>query len=269
MPTHSTLSDGIDATLVLVRHGESTAIVEGRFQGQTDVPLSPMGLRQAELVAGRLAKPHQTPALPVPACPPLEIVHSPLARATQTAAAIGAAVTATTGSVPLRPDDGLTEIHQGEWEGRPATEIAERWGDILAAWRRTPLEAWSPGGESIREVETRVRPSLSRLLDRLADGRASGRMDRPQVLNTADPAADQPWTILVGHDGVFKVALLTLLDLPLERFWSIPFALCGITIVELMGGRARLRAHNITDHLAPLEERAQAVSEERERTGAL
>jgi hypothetical protein len=30
-----------------------------------------------------------------------------------------------------------------------------------------------------------------------------------------------------------------------------------------------LRAHNLTDHLAPLDERAQDVSEQRERTGAL
>jgi broad specificity phosphatase PhoE len=79
-----------------------------------------------------------------------------------------------------------------------------------------------------------------------------------------------PWSVLVAHDGVFKVVLLTLLGLPLRSFWAFPFALCGITIVELRGGRVALRAHNLTDHLAPLlEERALAVSEARERTGAL
>jgi hypothetical protein len=64
--------------------------------------------------------------------------------------------------------------------------------------------------------------------------------------------------------------LLTLFGLSLDRFWTFPFALCGISIVELLDGRARLRAHNLTDHLAPLlEERAQEISEERERLGAL
>ena len=38
--------DLLDATLVLVRHGESEYIVEGRFQGQAETPLSPAGLRQ-------------------------------------------------------------------------------------------------------------------------------------------------------------------------------------------------------------------------------
>jgi len=66
------------------------------------------------------------------------------------------------------------------------------------------------------------------------------------------------------------VTLLTLFDLPLERFWLFPFALCGITVVELAGGRPRLRAHNLTEHLAPLlEERAQATTIEREEAGAL
>jgi hypothetical protein len=58
--------------------------------------------------------------------------------------------------------------------------------------------------------------------------------------------------------------------MPLERFWVFPFAVCGITIVDFVDGQARLRAHNLTEHLAPLlQERAQDVSEERERLGAL
>ena len=32
--------EGLDATIVLVRHGESEYIVEGRFQGQADTPLT-------------------------------------------------------------------------------------------------------------------------------------------------------------------------------------------------------------------------------------
>ena len=81
---------------------------------------------------------------------------------------------------------------------------------------------------------------------------------------------DTPWSIVVGHDGVFKVLLLTLFELPLERFWSFPFALCGITVIEIRAGRPILRAHNVTEHLAPLlEERSLAISEAREKTGAL
>jgi broad specificity phosphatase PhoE len=263
---------GTDATIVFVRHGESTAIAEGRFQGHLDVKLSPTGRRQAELVAGRLARPHDSPALPLPAVAPLEIVHSPLARAAETASTIGSALEAADAFatvVARRPEPGLMEIGQGAWDGLPAAEVEAGWGEVLRAWRRDPLSAWAPGGESIVDVQKRVRPALYGLIARLADGRPPGAVDRPQVLGGARRIDDQPWAIVVGHDGVFKVALLTLLDIPLARFWSLPFALCGITVVELVGGRPRLRAHNLTEHLAPLEERAQAVTEERERAGAL
>jgi len=265
--------DGLDAVIVLLRHGESTAIVEGRFQGRSNVPLSPVGRRQAELAAGRLARPHASPALPVPLGPPVEIVHSPLARAASTAELVAAAVAAPDGfgrPVPLRSDDGYAEISQGEWEGLLATEVVDRWPDLLAAWRRTPLEARAPGGETLRDVERRVRPSLARLLARLGDTAvATPRPDR-HMPGYGDTLANEPWSIVVAHDGVFKVAALTLLDLPLDRFWTLPFALCGISVIELRAGRPSLRAHNLTEHLAPLlEERAIAVSEERERTGAL
>ena len=272
-PAAPPIPDGLDATLVLLRHGESTAIAEGRFQGAIDVPLSPVGRRQAELAAARLAHPHASPALPVPLEAPREIVHSPLARAAETAGLVHAAASAPEAfgdGIVFRADAAFVEVRQGEWEGRLATEIAERWADVLAAWRRRPAEAHAPGGESLGQVEERVRPSLQRLLETLGAGRPPGTLDRPQVLGNADPIEDRPWSILVAHDGVFKVVLLTLFRMGLDRFWTFPFDLCGITVVEFRAGRATLRAHNLTEHLAPLlEERAQALSAARERSGAL
>ena len=270
-PTAAVIPDGLDATLVLVRHGESVLITQERFQGQSETPLSPTGLRQAALVARRLAHPHDAPALPVPAGEPLEIVHSPLQRTSQTASAIVGAL-ATSGMTvrTIRPDPGFLEIGQGAWEGLLATEIRERYSEELAAWRRRPLEAWAPGGESLPQVAERVRPALASLLERLARGRPPGTHDRSQVASSRDPLPDHPWSIVVGHDGVFKVALLTLFDVPLERFWMWSMDLCAITVVELRAGRAVLRAHNLTAHLAGLlDDEAQADLEERSRSGAL
>jgi broad specificity phosphatase PhoE len=69
---------------------------------------------------------------------------------------------------------------------------------------------------------------------------------------------------------VFKVALLTLFDLPLERFWMWSMDLCGLSVIEFRGGRPALRAHNLTAHLAELlDEDAQAELDERSRSGAL
>jgi broad specificity phosphatase PhoE len=271
--------EGLDATLVLLRHGESEWIVENRFQGQSETPLSLAGLRQAALAGARLARPHDSPALPVPHGRPLEIVHSPLARTAQTARAVGDAIAADlrasnedTPPVPLRPEPGILEIGQGAWEGLHQDEIARRWPEVLAGWRRRPWEVYAPGGESPAQVQARVRPALAAVLERLGRDHPRGTLDRPQVHGYAgvSPGAPQPWSILVGHDGVFKVVMLTLFGLPLTHFWMFTMALTGITVVEFRGGRAVLRAANLTEHLAPLlDEQAQEAAERRARSGAL
>ncbi len=59
----------------------------------------------------------------------------------------------------------------------------------------------------------------------------------------------EPWAIVVAHDGVLRLVLMYLLGVSLEHYWALPFGLCSITVVEVRSGRARLRAHNIGDHL--------------------
>jgi broad specificity phosphatase PhoE len=226
-----------------------------------------------ERAAERLAHPLASPALPVPAGAPREIVHSPLLRTTQTATLTATAMAdelAFGRPVPARGDPGLLEIGQGEWEGLHHTEIEARWGEVLAIWRRRPLEAWAPGGESIRDVQARLRPALATLLDGLAAGGVPGSLDQPQVAGYRGSPADQPWSVVVGHDGVFKVLLLTLFGLPLEQFWMWSFDLCGISVIEFRAGRPVIRAINLTEHLAPLlDEASKEATEERQRSGAL
>ena len=275
-PTPPIIPAGLDAVLAFVRHGESQWVAEGRFQGQGDPPLSDLGQRQALLTARRIARRTRRPALPLPAGPPRSIVHSPLARAASTAALISRAISGGRGDdairdpVPVRHEPGLIEIGQGEWEGLPSAQIVERWGPVLEGWRSDPLTAWAPGGEALPDVDGRVRTALRELLEDLSLAGASGGGPRSQVLGYGDIPADEPWSIVVGHDGVFKVALLALLDVPLARFWTLPFALCGITIVEIRNGRPRLRLHNATDHLSSLETEADAArTDARAGTGAL
>lgn len=277
VPDGPLVPDGLDATIVLLRHGETEYIVEGRFQGRAETPLSALGRRQAALSGGRLAHPQRSPALPVPAGPPREIVHSPLRRTRETAEALATPMAAPDSfgvAVPVRPDPGLYEIAQGAWEGLRHDEIVARYGETLAGWRRRPTEVWAPDGESLARVRERVRPALAGVMATLAAGREPGTLDRSQVsgYRAASLPDDRPWSVLVGHDGVFKVLLLTLLDLPLERFWSFSFGLCGISVVELRAGRPVLVAMNLVEHLAPLreaEETAQKEAAERDRTGAL
>jgi probable phosphoglycerate mutase len=255
------IPDGLDATLVLLRHGESTLLAEGRFQGQAETPLTAIGRRQADLAGLRLATPQAAPSLPVPVGPPVEIVHSPLGRASQTAEAVEGAMLAAGKAVPRRADRGFLEIGQGEWQGLHRTEISARYAEVLAGWRRSPLEYWAPGGESLPDIVTRVRPALGAVLGGLAAGGRFGTHDRSQVAGHGEPPPDHRWSIVVAHDGVFKIALLTLFDLPIERFWMWTMDLCGITVVELRAGRPVLRLYNSTAHLAAL------ASEAEDRTG--
>ena len=249
---------GLDATLVLCRHGESTWIRENRFQGSADPPLSPYGQRQAAALADRLADPERPPALPVPSGPPLFIRCSPLRRARAVAEAIAAR--RPTGP-PAIPHPGLTEISQGEWEGLPLAQILATDRERLAGWRRDPLTTWAPGGEALTDVDARIRPALRDLVAALGDGQPpqSGRsgdaLERPQVPGMPmDRRREHPWSIVVGHDGMLKVTLLALFDLPLTRYWSFPFELCAITVVEILAGRPRLAAHNLVDHLVGLDD---------------
>jgi broad specificity phosphatase PhoE len=280
----------LQASLVLLRHGESMAIVEGRFQGRLETPLSPLGRRQAELAGIRLATPTIPPRIPVPGRPPVEVRHSPLGRAAETAEAAALALRQVHGdkAVPaIRPDQGLVEIAQGAWEGLHRDEVIARYPAELEAWRLRPIEANAPGGEAIPAAAERVRDSLRRAIAALSGAVPGTGPDRTSVGGyPAGHGSDTPWSLLVGHDGIFKVALLTLLDLPLERFWTFPWGLTGITVVEFVSGRAILRAHNLTDHLALLqagapepgavepgtaaaESRSEDAAAERERTGSL
>ncbi len=281
------------ASLVLLRHGQSVWLAEGRFQGQADTPLSPLGERQAALAGVRLADPAAAPRLPVPPGDPIAIIHSPLARTTQTAAAVAAAIVARgRPAPPLIPEPGLREIAQGAWEGLHQRDVEARWPAEIAGWRRDPVRTFAPGGESLIEVDRRVRAALAGVIDGLA--RASGLSSASGVgpasttvpaaaLASPAPAAGSfydphagPWTLLVGHDGAFKIALLALLGLPLDRFWTFTQTTTGIAVLDIRNGRTVLRAWNRTEHLAPLEmeageaeRRAEDEAVARSRSGAL
>jgi probable phosphoglycerate mutase len=261
------------ATLVLLRHGQSVALAEGRYQGRSDTPLSVLGRRQAELAGVRLATPDAPPRLPIPAGEPVAIVHSPLARTRETAEAVVAAFVATGRPVPpLRPEPGIAEVGLGAWEGLRQREIEERYPAEIDGWRRDPVGFHAPGGESIPEMDVRVRAALDRVIGDLA---AAAAPVPHGTQSYYDPHAG-PWILLVGHDGAFKVALLALLGLPLDRFWTFTQTTTGIAVLDIRNGRTILRAWNRTEHLAPLElEAAEAMraeenaAAERARTGAL
>ena len=134
-------------TLVLWRHGQTTYNLERRFQGQSDVPLNDVGLRQAAEAAPYLA-----------ALRPMAIYSSDLSRASLTAAALARLT-----GLSVQFDKDLRERSGGSWEGLTETEIAERFPAERASW--TP-----PDGESAQAVTDRAAAALERIAASLAGG---------------------------------------------------------------------------------------------------
>ena len=243
---------GLDAVIVLLRHGQTQFIVENRFQGAMEAPLTALGEDQARCAGRRLAAPHALPALPIPDSAPLAVVHSPLGRARRSAElAVSEMNAAGRPTPPLRVDAGFSEIAQGGWEGLTGDEITARFGDELGGWRRWPLKYHAQGGESLEQVYARVEPALSRLMSEMAVGTAPGTMDRHQVLGYANegPEEERRWSLIVAHGGVFKVVTCALLGLDGEHFWNFDFGLGAISVIEIRAGRAVLLALNLDSHL--------------------
>jgi broad specificity phosphatase PhoE len=223
---------------------------------------------------------------------PTRIWHSPLRRAAETARHIGDAQPY---DMEFEPVEQFTEIAQGEWEGQLLADVRARWPQELAAWRRTPARSYAPGGESLPQAAARVRSGLEHVvhsLPRLTPvgyvyDPVPGYINPPSDASVGEPiairvegahveraipaeAGAEPWAIIVAHDGVFRLVLATLLGISIERFWSLPFVLTGITVVTLHEGVAALRAHNLSDHMEPLAIEERAAQESRgERRGAL
>lgn len=126
----------------LVRHGETDWNVEHRFQGQLDVPLSAVGMEQAQAVAGWLAGQEARYAA---------LYSSDLSRAAQTAQAIAE-------RLDLQPiySQELREIHVGEWQGLLSSEVEARYPGHIAAWYEKVDSFTLPGGESIPDVQRRM-----------------------------------------------------------------------------------------------------------------
>jgi len=130
--------------LILCRHGRTTWNDEGRYQGQTDVPLNPVGWQQARFLAQTL----RSESIGA-------IYSSDLSRAADTAAEI-----ARFHALPVHRDPRLREIHQGRWEGLTVAQIRERDAELHSRWEADPLAVTLPGGESIDDVRRRALAAM-------------------------------------------------------------------------------------------------------------
>jgi probable phosphoglycerate mutase len=193
------------STVYLLRHGALARDSRDRFIGQTDLPLAPEGVRQAEALAAALRE-----------CAIDGIYCSDLLRCRQTAAIIAGA----TGlAVEARP--GLREIALGEWEGLSRREVAARFPAQYAARGRDLENYRVPGGESFAECGRRALAAWA-----------------------AIHSAGGERVVVVGHAGLNRLLLCHLLGMPVINMFRLGQDYGCVNVVEPDGACAQVRLLN-------------------------
>ncbi|HEX6792904.1 MAG TPA: histidine phosphatase family protein [Casimicrobiaceae bacterium] len=159
--------------IAFLRHASTAWNADRRMQGHADIALDSAG--RAEAATWRLPadlherrradprrelRPHggqrrREAASLGGSYEPIEWISSPLGRAIETATIIG-------GRTP-RIEPALIEMDWGEWEGARLDDLQARYGEAFAANARRGLDFRPPGGESPRDVMTRVARWLASL----------------------------------------------------------------------------------------------------------
>lgn len=211
------------ATVILARHGRTTANATGVLAGRTKgVGLDELGIGQARAAGERLS------GLPLAA-----IVTSPLERCRQTAREIGAAQPTT---LKVASERGLLECDYGDWTGRDLKTLAKEglWRTVQAH----PSAAVFPGGESMAAMAARAVQAVRRWDARIE----------------AEHGPDAVW-VAVSHGDVIKAVLADALAMHLDAFQRIVVDPASLSVVRYTPMRPFVVASNSTAgdlaHLKP------------------
>ncbi|HEB91482.1 MAG TPA: histidine phosphatase family protein [Deltaproteobacteria bacterium] len=197
--------------LTIVRHGQTSANLEGVWHGSTNTPLTEHGRHQAAAAAAWIDAHHR---------PVAHVYASPLDRAHHTAESIAQSL----GLVP-RLDPGLVEYDLGDWEGlsfRTLHEERRLFHNMKADPHYRPH-----GGESPLQVGERLVAAFRRIADRHPGERV----------------------VVVGHGGALSIAFGLLLDNDYSS-WNRMMKNCAISELTL-DPHPELLSFNLTDHLPP------------------
>ena len=198
--------------IILVRHGETEWNHLRRIQGQIDVPLNAVGVRQAEAVAQRLAR-----------RPPTALYTSDLLRASQTAAPIAAAC-----GLVAQPDQRLRERNFGEFEGGFYDELRLTSPQQHQRMMSRDLDFDLGGGETIRMLYRRACDAI------------------------VDIAARHPQgcIVVVTHGGILDCAYRLATGLALDAPRTFGLFNASLNTIAVTEGSFRLLAWGDVDHLA-------------------
>lgn len=200
------------STLILIRHGRSTANGAGVLAGRSEgVDLDDTGLEQARGLPGRLSGARIA-----------RLVCSPLLRCRRTIQPLADMI-----GLPVEVDDRIAEVDYGSWTGRALKDLADEqlWRTVQAQ----PSAAIFPGGESLAAVSSRA----------VAAAREH-----------AAAAGDDGAAALCTHGDVIKAILADALGIHLDGFQRIVVAPASISVVRYTPIRPFVERINDTGSLA-------------------
>ncbi len=180
----------------LIRHGETSGNLEGRFRGRKDFPLNSRGMKQAEDLAEALKDVHFS-----------AVYSSPLLRAKQTAQAI-----AENSVCSLEIAEPLNNISLGNWEGVLKSEIKEKYPNLYDLWLTNPEKLRIKGMETLAQVKKRSVEFIKFLV--------------------ANYGTDDRNIAIVTHRAVLKPLIAGLLDIKSPYFWKIHIDTASYSIIE-------------------------------------
>ncbi|MBI3011367.1 MAG: histidine phosphatase family protein [Candidatus Omnitrophica bacterium] len=203
----------------LVRHGQTAWNSESRIQGYSDLPLSPLGHRQAKRVGVFFAAAHLN-----------AIFTSPLQRSRETAQAIAAGNGH--GVVPIVEQE-LAEMRLGAWEGLTPVEVDARFQGAYQQWRVKPSSVLIPDAEPLEAFRTRVRRVSEKILSGVPEGEC----------------------VVVSHGGVIAALLADFLQADYDALLRrVRLDNAGITAIEYGVGTPHVLWINSTSHLEALSQ---------------
>ena len=201
--------------ILLARHGLTDWNIQNRFQGQSNIPLNVVGVRQAQALGSRLAG------------EPIDHIYaSDLDRTSQTASAIAAHH-----QCPLALTSALRELHFGEWEGLTYEQIQESDPQGLETWNQDTLDYAPPGGESLKVLANRISTFKEDI---------STRHSRGTVL-------------LVTHGGCLQVLLCLALEVSPQRYWQFRLSPASLSEIRFYQAGAIISLLNDRCHLNTID----------------
>ncbi|MGC9194210.1 MAG: DVU_1551 family NTP transferase [Syntrophobacteraceae bacterium] len=178
-----------------------------RYIGQTDLPLTAEGVRQAETLAEKLRHTQIS-----------AIFCSDLRRSIDTARIVG-----NLHGIEIAPIPRFREIALGEWEGMSFDAVRSKYPAAYDLRGRNIVHFRTPGGESFMDCALRVTPAFY-------DAIYSTRGD----------------ILVVGHAGVNRVLLCRILGKPVSELFDIKQDYCCLNRILCCGFSFELESLNVS-----------------------